>query len=347
MADEKKISDLLSAPDTDVDENTLVEVSTEDNGSYNSYKGALGALFDKILRAVQFTQRLNTKNKTVFGAINELKAGGGGGDTVSWTQVTQSGTKIAEIDINGTSTDVYAPSGGGSANIVECTQAQYDAWEQGGTLDPDTAYFINDGNIGNDIINDSLPSSRTVYSSNKTIDILGDYYALSDADLKNVVASGFSTGTSYSIGDYCIYNHNLYRFTSAKSAGAWDSTKVTSVKIGRELKAIKSYSKDTTSIIAYDNTVTATGCTLYRQGNVVFCNGTFKCSSTGTWKPLLKGIPNDYKPVISYFGVAMNLSSTNVAMCPIYVANNGNIAAITTAPNANDNYQFSLSWFIE
>lgn len=39
--------------------------------------------------------------------------GGGGGDTVSWTQIQQSGTKIAEIDINGTSQNVYAPSGGG------------------------------------------------------------------------------------------------------------------------------------------------------------------------------------------------------------------------------------------
>lgn len=43
--------------------------------------------------------------------------GGGGGDTVSWTQIQGSSgaTKIAEIDINGTPTDVYAPSGGGSA----------------------------------------------------------------------------------------------------------------------------------------------------------------------------------------------------------------------------------------
>lgn len=41
-------------------------------------------------------------------------AGGGSGDSVAWTQVQQSGTKIAEIEINGTSQDVYAPSGGGS-----------------------------------------------------------------------------------------------------------------------------------------------------------------------------------------------------------------------------------------
>lgn len=37
----------------------------------------------------------------------------GGGSSVSWNQFLQSGTKIAEITINGTTQDVYAPSGGG------------------------------------------------------------------------------------------------------------------------------------------------------------------------------------------------------------------------------------------
>lgn len=37
-------------------------------------------------------------------------SGGGGGDTVSWTQTQASGTKIAEIDINGTSQNVYVPT---------------------------------------------------------------------------------------------------------------------------------------------------------------------------------------------------------------------------------------------
>ena len=40
-----------------------------------------------------------------------------GGSTVSWTQVTQSGTKIASISIDGNSTDVYAPSGGSSDEL--------------------------------------------------------------------------------------------------------------------------------------------------------------------------------------------------------------------------------------
>lgn len=46
---------------------------------------------------------------------NQNESGGGGGDSVSWTQIQQSGTKIAEIDINGTSQNVYAPNGGGTS----------------------------------------------------------------------------------------------------------------------------------------------------------------------------------------------------------------------------------------
>lgn len=48
-------------------------------------------------------------------------SGGGGGDTVTWTQDVTTGTKIASIDINGNSTDVYAPSGGSGGHTIENT----------------------------------------------------------------------------------------------------------------------------------------------------------------------------------------------------------------------------------
>lgn len=38
------------------------------------------------------------------------QGGGGGGDSVSWNQIQLSGDKIAEIDINGTVTDVNSPT---------------------------------------------------------------------------------------------------------------------------------------------------------------------------------------------------------------------------------------------
>ena len=98
--------------------------------------------------------------------IIDANLGGGGGDSVSWTQIQATGTKIAEIDINGNSTDVYAPTGGGGGGSVndvlvngvsvvdgngdaqitsykEVTQAQYDALPS--TKESDgVAYFIKD-----------------------------------------------------------------------------------------------------------------------------------------------------------------------------------------------------------
>jgi len=42
-----------------------------------------------------------------------MTGGGGGGSIVTWTQIQSSGTKIAEIDIDGSTQDVFAPTGGG------------------------------------------------------------------------------------------------------------------------------------------------------------------------------------------------------------------------------------------
>lgn len=48
------------------------------------------------------------------GGINSSSSGGGGeGSTVTWTQLVDTGTQIATISINGVTTDVYAPVGGG------------------------------------------------------------------------------------------------------------------------------------------------------------------------------------------------------------------------------------------
>jgi len=42
--------------------------------------------------------------------FTQAQAAAGGGDTVTWTQTQASGTKIAEIDISGTSQDVFVPT---------------------------------------------------------------------------------------------------------------------------------------------------------------------------------------------------------------------------------------------
>lgn len=56
---------------------------------------------------------------TINGTTTNVYApsGGGSGSTVGWTQITESGTKIAEIEIDGVSTDVYAPTSGGASAL--------------------------------------------------------------------------------------------------------------------------------------------------------------------------------------------------------------------------------------
>lgn len=55
--------------------------------------------------ALQNVMRVDNGN--IVGPVSE-----GGGSTVSWNQIQQSGTKIAEIAVDGVTQDVYAPAGG-------------------------------------------------------------------------------------------------------------------------------------------------------------------------------------------------------------------------------------------
>ena len=62
--------------------------------------------------------------QTYWQLFAEDGSGGGGGRTVTVTQVLTSGTKIATIGVDGTDTDLFAPSGGGGGSTVSVTQIQ-------------------------------------------------------------------------------------------------------------------------------------------------------------------------------------------------------------------------------
>ena len=72
----------------------------------------------------------------------------------------------------------------------------------------------------------------------KQIELNSVYYHAKDVTartaitkLLNDVADTFSTAVSYAVGDVVLYDGDLYRFTSAHSAGAWDSSDVTAVSV--------------------------------------------------------------------------------------------------------------------
>ena len=56
---------------------------------------------------------------------NERVVAGGGGSSVSWNQLQTSGSKIAELTIDGTKTDVYAPTGGSGGGGGRTKQTLY------------------------------------------------------------------------------------------------------------------------------------------------------------------------------------------------------------------------------
>ena len=76
MAD-KKISEMATASVVDNDDN--LELSHSVNGAFTSVKASILAIATKMLTAINFTSALETTNKTVIGAINEVAQGGGGG----------------------------------------------------------------------------------------------------------------------------------------------------------------------------------------------------------------------------------------------------------------------------
>ena len=63
-------------------------------------------------------------------------------------------------------------------------------------------------------------------------DLPDRYFVPPQADL-------FSTSTAYAVGDYCIYDGKLYRFTAAHAAGAWNAAHATEAELGPDLAAVR------------------------------------------------------------------------------------------------------------
>lgn len=54
------------------------------------------------------------------------------------------------------------------------------------------------------------------------------------------LAPAFSVSTSYSAGDYVLYNGTLYRFTAAHAAGAWTGSDAVAATLGPDVSELKS-----------------------------------------------------------------------------------------------------------
>lgn len=101
-----------------------------------------------------------------------------------------------------------------------------------GTVDATSAFYMakSDNSYqvrGKNIADYSVASQTQAGLNNKTP------VAAINAAISNT-ADAFDDTASYAVGDLCIYENALYRFTTAKSAGAWDSNKVTATTLDAE-----------------------------------------------------------------------------------------------------------------
>lgn len=90
------------------------------------------------------------------------------------------------------------------------------------------------------IIQSELDAAINAIKDGQSINSFADVEAaLGEKADTDIVASDFSTATSYTAGDYCIYEGKFYKFKTSHS-GAWAAADVDEIKIAGELTALKS-----------------------------------------------------------------------------------------------------------
>ena len=246
-------------------------------GGYDSVHAELTEI-GRIVLETQYTQDLGNmdvftaiKNcRVLSGTTNPTSAQGADGQMYVKYQTVSNVDEVVGlyVKLNGEWVEISTGGSGGDVGI-ECTQAQYDAWEQAGTLLEDTNYYITDGQSGGGVvIDDTTASTTTVYSSDKVEDLLSDKQNSTDNSLattdKTIVGAinenksviGYSydeydATTAYSKDDLCIYNNVLYKAKQATTGNLptnttyWEPTSIAD-EIGRidtdlSGKANKSY----------------------------------------------------------------------------------------------------------
>lgn len=150
--------------------------------------------------------------------------------------------------------------GGGNADFVECTQAEYDAWEQGGTLDPDVMYFITDGQAGGSLV---LPES---------------------------IAAEYDDTASYTAGDFVMYEGVLYKCNHISATGSFDPTKWDAISATDYINSVKSSLNTNISQLAGDLSDAYSSSNTYAVGDLcILGNLLYKCNTAITtpeaWTP--------------------------------------------------------------
>ena len=174
---------------------------------------------------------------------------GGGSGSVSWDQIVLTGTKIAEITINGEVTEVYAPNGGGSGSSVSWNEIQLTGVKIAEITIDDTTYNVyapdpEAGDIDYDNSTSGLAATNVqiaidevyaeTHANTGSISDLNTEVGAHDTAIGNLqtavaskanesiiapVEASLTASRAYAIGDQFIYSGTLYAATAAITAG--------------------------------------------------------------------------------------------------------------------------------
>ena len=208
----KKISQLDAA--SSVNSDAVFPLSQLVNGTETTQKGTVGQV-GSYIAGTQTYNSLNTTSKTVVGAINELQAGGGGGGTSNYNDLTNK-PQVNSVTLSGdkTSSDLKV--------IWKGTQAQYDAIV---TKDPETIYFITDTNgpscTATDVTYDPSSSDLSSTTVQTALNELSDEKA-DETDLASIHITGSTnnTGSTINSGTYFYLYTYLVRAKTDIANGA-------------------------------------------------------------------------------------------------------------------------------
>ena len=181
--------------------NTLISYAVGDYCIYNNM----------LYKCIQATSggAFDATKWQVIKVTDDLGNGGGSGSTVSWNQITQSGTKIAEVTIDGSQTNVYAPTSGGASNLSGLSDVNISSPtnNQGLIYDSSSSKWVN----SNIATGDTVSVTQIVSSGTKigTVSVNSsgtDLYAPTPIDVEANPSGTGSTNLTKLKVDNTIYN---------------------------------------------------------------------------------------------------------------------------------------------
>ena len=224
--------------------------------------------------------------------------------STSWTQVQTTGTKIAEISINGASTDVYAPTSGGSSGHTILNDS--------GTAMTDRSNLqFDDLSVTDDSVND-----KTIVSASGKAD---------KSDLTSIFENGSTASQAISNGTYFYLNGTLVRAISAIASGATftSGTNYETVTAGALNELTQLTPIGLTVRSNYSSKITIVSNSSYKYGRVVVINMRFTVSDSISGGGSAVLFLNDIPPLTSA-GVSSGIGSLYCQISNIRFALLGN-----------------------